>query len=145
MSFVSGSNSAFSSSSFFFSSSSSISSSADLLLVADLSGDEELLHGHVVHGGEVLDSVLLATFPAVLAEVLLEVDNILCDHDGILDVGLNPLQALDALLAGVPSAPKSVTDTHSLTDVDCSIHKVVVDNGIQQDFCVEKLARYYIG
>merc|ERR1712203_72681 len=71
------------------------------------------------------------TFPAVLAEVLLEVDNILCDHDGILDVGLNPLQALDALLAGVPSTPKSVTDTHSLTDVDCSVHKVVVDNGIQ--------------
>ena len=90
-----------------------------------------------------------------LAEVLLEVDNILCDHDGILDVGLNPLQALDALLAGVPgqnwskqlqlkslspSAPKSVTDTHSLTDVDCSIHKVVVDNGIlSKKLCVVQI------
>ena len=86
-----------------------------------------------------------AIVKVTLAEVLLEVDNILCDHDGILDVGLNPLQALDALLAGVPgqncskqlqlnslspSAPKSVTDTHSLTDVDCSVHKVVMDNGI---------------
>ena len=34
-------------------------------LVADLSGDEELLHGHVVHRREVLDGVLLATLPSV--------------------------------------------------------------------------------
>ena len=96
-----------------------------------------------------------AVVKVTLAEVLLEVDNILCDHDGILDVGLNPLQALDALLAGVPgqncsrelelnsispSTPKSVTDTHSLTDVDCSIHKVVVDNGIlSKKLCVEQI------
>ena len=34
-------------------------------LVADLSGDKELLHGHVVHRREVLDGVLLATLPSV--------------------------------------------------------------------------------
>ena len=34
-------------------------------VLPDLGGDEELLHGHVVHGREVLDSVLLATFPIV--------------------------------------------------------------------------------
>ena len=44
-----------------------------------------------------------AIVKVTLAEVLLEVDNILCDHDGILDVGLNPLQALDALVTGVPA------------------------------------------
>ena len=34
-------------------------------VLPDLGGDEELLHGHVVHCREVLDSVLLATFPTV--------------------------------------------------------------------------------
>ena len=34
-------------------------------VLPDLGGDEELLHGHVVHCREVLDSVLLATFPIV--------------------------------------------------------------------------------
>ena len=90
-------------------------------LVANLGGDEELLHGHVVHGWEVLHSMLLATVPPVweenkgstydgsnlcevtLAEVLLEVDDVLGNHDGVLDVGLNPLQPLDALLTCVPS------------------------------------------
>ena len=37
------------------------------------------------------------------AEVLLKIDNVLGDHDGILNVGLNPLQALDALVTGVPA------------------------------------------
>merc|ERR1712060_752339 len=106
-------------------------SSTYLLLVANLSGDEELLHGHVVHCWEVLYSVLLATFPPVLAEVLLEVDDILGNHDGVLDVGLDPLKALDALLTSVPHAPHGITDAHSLADVHCSVHEVVVDNGIQ--------------
>ena len=37
------------------------------------------------------------------AEVLLKIDNILGDHDWVLNVGLNPLQALDALVTGVPA------------------------------------------
>jgi hypothetical protein len=37
-----------------------------------------------------------------VAEVLLEVDDILSNHDGVLDVHLHPLQALDALLTRVP-------------------------------------------
>ena len=35
--------------------------SADRLVHADLGGDEELLHGHRVHGGEVLNHKLLAS------------------------------------------------------------------------------------
>ena len=65
-------------------------------------GDEELLHGHGVHAGEVLHHQGLAVLPVAQAEVLLEVDGHLGDHDGVLDVHLDPLQALDALLAGVP-------------------------------------------
>merc|ERR1719507_1764986 len=105
--------------------------SADLLLVANLSWDEELLHGHVVHSWEILHGMLLATFPPVLAEVLLEVDDILGNHDGVLDVGLNPLQALNALLTCVPAAPHGIADAHSLADMHCSVHEVVVNNGIQ--------------
>ena len=37
--------------------------SADRLLHADLGGDEELLHGHHVHPGEVLLHELLAVVP----------------------------------------------------------------------------------
>merc|ERR1719507_1517418 len=105
--------------------------SADLLLVTNLSGDEELLHGHVMHRWEVLHSVFLATFPPILAEVLLEVDDILGNHDGVLDVCNCPLQALDALLTCVPAAPHGIADAHGLADMHCSVHEVVVDNCIQ--------------
>ena len=37
--------------------------SADGLAHADLGGDEELLHGHCVHVGEVLSNQLLAVVP----------------------------------------------------------------------------------
>ena len=36
------------------------------------------------------------------AIVLLEIDGELSDHDRVLDVRPNPLQSLDALVAGVP-------------------------------------------
>ena len=77
-------------------------SSADRLVVADLSRDEELLHGHVVEEGEVADRPLLAVGPLRDTEVLLQVDGELSHHDGVLHVRLNPLKALNALLAGVP-------------------------------------------
>ena len=41
--------------------------SADRLVHADLGGDEELLHGHRVHGGEVLNHKLLASVLVVVA------------------------------------------------------------------------------
>ena len=50
-----------------------------------------------------LNGAFWAESNLTLAEVLLEVDDILGNHDGVLDVGLNPLQALDTLLACVPS------------------------------------------
>ena len=37
------------------------------------------------------------------AVVLLKVDNVLSNHDRVLDVRLHPLKALDALVAGVPA------------------------------------------
>ena len=36
------------------------------------------------------------------AVVLLKVDNVLSNHDRVLDVRLHPLKALDTLVAGVP-------------------------------------------
>ena len=42
------------------------------------------------------------SYKFTLAEVLLEVDNILSNHDWALNVVLNPLQASDALLTCVP-------------------------------------------
>ena len=41
--------------------------SADGLAHADLGGDEELLHGHRVHGGEVLNHKLLASVLVVVS------------------------------------------------------------------------------
>ena len=40
--------------------------STDGLAHADLGGDEELLHGHRVHGGEVLNHKLLASVLVVV-------------------------------------------------------------------------------
>ena len=84
-------------------------SSADWLVVADLSRDEELLHGHVVKEREVTDRPLLAVGPLRDTEVLLQVDGELCHHDGVLHVSLHPLKALHALLAGVPVITDSRT------------------------------------
>ena len=80
--------------------------STDGLAHADLSGDEELLHGHRVHVREVLHYQLLAVVPVAQAEVLLEVDPELCDHDGVLQVSLNPVKTLDALVTSVPEEEK---------------------------------------
>ena len=38
------------------------------------------------------------------AVVLLKVDNVLSNHDRVLDVRLHPLKALDTLVAGVPAS-----------------------------------------
>ena len=72
-------------------------------LVANLSGDEELLHCHGVHGWEVVGNSLMA-FGAhfIGAEVLLEVDSKLGCHDWVLQVSLHPLKTLDALFTSVP-------------------------------------------
>merc|ERR1711928_87582 len=75
------------------------------LVHTDLCWDEELLHGHHVHVGEVLDHKPLALVQVVVtstnAVVLLKVHNVLRNHDRVLDVRLNPLKALDTLVAGV--------------------------------------------
>ena len=93
------------------------------------------------------------------AEVLLEIDDILSNHDRIFNVGLNPFQALDALVTSVPgmrsisiekekltrrrelreileshSLLGSVTGAPSLANMDGSIHKVVLNNSKLQIF-----------
>merc|ERR1719347_1549220 len=98
------------------------------LLVADLTRDEELLHGHGVHGGEVVGNILVAVPHVTGAEVLLEVDNKLGCHDGVLQVSLHPFKAFHTLVTSVFSG---ITDSHGLTDVNSSIHKVVVDNAVE--------------
>ena len=88
-----------------------------------------------------------------MAEVLFEVDDVLGDHDRVLDVVLHPFKTLDTLLTSVPeeinqdlsfkktiekleekkqvpAAPECVTDAHSLAHVHGSVHEVVVDNGV---------------
>ena len=77
-------------------------------LHADLGGDEELLHGHSVHPGEVLLHQHLAVVPVAQAEVLLQVDPELCDHDGVLQVSLDPVKTLDALVTSIPAVEKEV-------------------------------------
>ena len=102
----------------------------------NFSWDEKLLHGHVVHWGEVFNDAFLAVFPFIwtrtsfrirlipvlfiiqntqykntfhhfypqlitYAVVLFKIDGELGDHDRVLHVHLDPLQALDALLASV--------------------------------------------
>merc|ERR1711868_26245 len=103
------------------------------LVHTDLCWDEELLHGHHVHVGEVLDHKPLALVQVVVtstnAVVLLKVDNVLSDHDRVLDVRLHPFKALDTLVAGV--LLNSITSPSSLTNMDGSIHKVVLNNGKQ--------------
>ena len=82
--------------------------SAHGLLHTDLGRDEELLHGHHVHPREVFLHQGLAIVPVAQAEVLLEVDPELRDHDGVLQVHLNPFKPLDALVTGVPGAENEV-------------------------------------
>ena len=97
------------------------------------------------------------------AEVLLEIDDILSNHDRIFNVSLNLFQALYALVTSVPgmrsisiekekltrrrelreifdlkleshSLPSSIAGTPSLANMDGSIHKVVLNNGKLQIF-----------
>merc|ERR1711933_403115 len=86
-------------------------STTDWLAHAGLGRDEELLHGHRVHGREVLHHQLLAVIPVAQAVVLLKIDGELSNHDRIFNVSLNPFQALDALVACVLLS--SLTDSAS--------------------------------
>ena len=52
--------------------------------------------------GRIYNLISQNWFQLTEAVVLLEIDGELCDHDWVLDVGLDPFQALDALVAGVP-------------------------------------------
>ena len=56
----------------------------------------------VVVACEQRSSMVFEQNPLTEAEVLLEVDDVLGDHDRVLDVRLHPFQALDALVARVP-------------------------------------------
>merc|ERR1719397_613530 len=103
-------------------------SSTDWLLHANLGGDEELIHGHPVHGWEVSGHVLLACVPRGEAEAVFQVHHHLVDHDVILKISFDIFESVDALLAGVP--PGS-TLHHCLTNVDGSIYDKVVDDGVQ--------------
>merc|ERR1711971_297539 len=97
-------------------------SSADRFTHANLSGDEELLHGHRVHVGKMLNhkplALVLVVVTSAHAEVLLEIDDVLSDHEWVLNVGLDPFKALDALVASV--LLDSVTGTSSLANMDSS-------------------------
>merc|ERR1719209_1801583 len=72
---------------------------------------------------------LLAVVPVAEAVVLLEIDGELSNHDRVLNVSLNPIQALDALVASVLLS--CLTDSSCLANVEGSIDKVVLHNGIQ--------------
>merc|ERR1712172_242458 len=108
-------------------------SSTDRFAHADLGGDEELLHGHHVHVGKVLHHKPLALVNVMVtsahAEVLLKIDDVLSNHDRVFNVSLDPLKALDALVASV--LLESVTSTSSLANMDGSVHKVVLNNSKQ--------------
>merc|ERR1719234_2296382 len=105
-------------------------SSTDGLTHKDLSRDEELLHGHHVHVDKMLNhkplALVLVVVTSAQAEVLLKIDDVLSNHDGILNVSLDPLKALDALVTSV--LLESVTSTSSLANMDGSVHKVVLNN-----------------
>merc|ERR1712181_67719 len=108
-------------------------SSTDWLAHANLSWDEELLHGHHVHVGKVLNhkplALVLVVVTSTQAVVLLEIDDVLSNHDWVLNIGLDPFQTLDALVTSV--LLDSVTGTSSLANMDSSVHKVVFNNGKQ--------------
>merc|ERR1739845_104492 len=100
-------------------------SSADRLVIADLLWDHELLHGHPVHGWEVLSHNIRAVGVVRGAEVLHQVQGVLSNLDGVLHVLFNPLQSLDTLLTCELFLLPGITDTHSLADMDSTINKVV--------------------
>merc|ERR1719234_1762921 len=91
-------------------------SSANRFAHADLSGDEELLHGHHVHVSKVLNhkplALVLVMMTSAQAVVLLKIDDVLGNHDRVLNVSLDPFKALNALVTSVLLS--SVTGTSSL-------------------------------
>ena len=67
---------------------------------------------------KVADRPLLAVGPLGDTEVLLQVDSELGHHHGVLQVRLHPLQALDALLTGVPEIEmKTLLDFICVSDL----------------------------
>merc|ERR550519_357445 len=109
-------------------------SSTNRLVVANLTRNHELLHGHLMHGPEVHGHGVLAVIPLILAEVLTKENSHFGNHDWILQVSLHPKQTLNALLTGVLP---SLTDACSLTHMDSSVNKVVVHNSTQHHGIVE--------
>merc|ERR1712216_362758 len=71
-------------------------------------------------------ALVLVVVTSAQAVVLLKIDDVLCNHDRVLNVRLDPLKALDALVASV--LLDSVTGTSSLANMDGSVHKVVLNN-----------------
>merc|ERR1712045_269598 len=97
---------------------------------AEVGGYPELVHGHGVHGREVSLHQLHAPLVVVAdAEVLLEVEGVLCHPEWVSHVGLDPLHALDTLLAGdVAQVSPGVAHTPRQADVLRTVHKEVVYN-----------------
>merc|ERR1711878_155360 len=109
--------------------------------VTDLLRDEELLHGHLVHGGEVsLNHVNAVMIIVADTEVLLEVDNILCDPERVIHVCAHPLHAFHTLRAGERPGLLVIhesghilglADAPGHADVDGPVHEVVVDDHLE--------------
>merc|ERR1711922_67842 len=111
----------------------------DLLFLADLLGDEELGHGHVVHGGEVHSNSPVTHLHVRQAEVRLQVDNHVVNHKLVQHPSGNELKSFDALIAaqllglkhgGLVTLCRS--GHHHLAHVDGSINNKVVNNNAQQ-------------
>merc|ERR550539_2378131 len=69
-------------------------SSANRLVVANLTRNHELLHGHLMHGPEVHSHSVLAIIPLLQAEVLTKENSHFGNHDWILQVSFHPKQTL---------------------------------------------------
>ena len=105
-------------------------SGAHWLLLANVIGDEKLLHGHPVHGGEPLHDLSGALVLVRVTVVLLQVDGELSDFHVIEEILCHKIQASLALLTGVPwcLAPDPA-DAHQLADVGGTIDDKMVDDG----------------
>ena len=77
-------------------------STSDKSIVTDICGNHELLHDHDMHGAEVLGHGGDTVRHVVLAPGLLQEEGGLGLEDGVLQVGLNPLHALDTLVTCEP-------------------------------------------
>ena len=77
-------------------------STSDESIVTDICWNHELLHDHDVHGAEVLGHGGDTVRHVVLAPGLLQEEGGLGLEDGVLQVGLDPLHALNTLVTREP-------------------------------------------